>query len=107
SCDVFIANNIDYDLFASKSGYKEYNITIPKEIVEQAKTQLQYRDKQLLFMVSVFKDDEYRKDRTAIPVYNYVLENDLSDFSIKLLADKYYYVVKDRFGKVVFEGDIQ
>lgn len=98
SSDIFIANNIDYDTFATKSGYTNYDIVIPLEIAEQAQTET------LLYVVSVFKADEYRADKTAIPMYNYVLNGSLSNISIKLPYDAYFYVIKDRYGKIVHNG---
>ena len=94
-CDIFVANNIDYELFAAKSGYNNYTITIPEEIAKQAQSQ------PLMFIVSIFKAGEYQKDKTAIPVYNYVLNNELSDITIQLPTDRYCYVIKDKYGSVL------
>ena len=93
-CDIFIANNIDYELFANKSGYKNYSITIPEEVAAQAQT--------LMFVVSIYKADEYEKDKTAIPVYNYLLNNDLSEITIKLPEGRYCYVIRNRYGDVIY-----
>jgi hypothetical protein len=100
TCDMFIANNINYELFAEQSGYKDYNITIPAAIAAQAQTQ------PLMFVVSIFKADEYEQNKTAIPVYNYVLNSDLSDITIKLPVDRYFYVIRDRYGKEVYKGNL-
>ncbi|MCL1850528.1 MAG: hypothetical protein FWF70_03855 [Bacteroidetes bacterium] len=100
NCDIFVVNNINYELFAAKSGYKNYNITIPAEIAAQVQSQ------SLMFIISIFKADEYQKDKTVIPVYNYVLNNNLSDITIQLPADMYYYVIKNRYGEIVFENSL-
>ena len=104
TCDIFVANNINYEFFATKSDYKDYNITIPAEIAEEVQTNPLYRDKPFLLMVSIFKADEYQKDKTAIPVYNHVLNNDLTDFSIKLPYSNYYYQIRNRYGDVLYSG---
>lgn len=97
--DILVANNIDYEEFIIKNGYKNYNIPIPAEIAEKALSQ------SLMFVVSVFKANEYQSDKTAIPGYNHALSNDLSNISINLPVDTYLYVIKDRYGKVVFCGN--
>ena len=98
-CDIFITNNIDYDLFAEKSGYKNYEISIPSEIAARAQTE------SLMYVVSIFKANEYQKDIKAIPVYNYVLNCGVSNISVKLPDDTYFYTIKDRYGKILHNGN--
>ena len=100
TCDIFVANNFNYELFATKSGYKNYNINIPEEIAKQSKTQ------SLMFIVSIFKTNEYMKDKTAIPVYNRVLNNDLLNISIILPDNNYCYLIKNRYGEIVYQGNL-
>jgi hypothetical protein len=101
NCDIFVANNIDYEFFTTKSGYQNYNIIIPAEIAKQTKKQ------PLMYVVSIFKTDEYQKDKTAIPVYNHLLKNtDSPHISIKLQTDKYFYAIKDKYGKILYSGNL-
>jgi hypothetical protein len=100
ACDIFAVNNIDYELFATKSNYKDYNITIPEYIVKQSQTD------PLMFIISVFVADEYQHDKTAIPVYNYVLNNDLHNISIKLPDNNYLYVIRNRYGMIVTQRNL-
>jgi len=127
ACDIFIANNINYDMYAVKRDFKKYNISIPKEIVKQAKvshlmfffdskkdfknniskeTAKHSKRESLTFLVSIFKTDEYLKDKTAIPVYNHTLNNLSKKISIKLPNDNYYYVLRHRFGKILYQNNL-
>jgi len=100
TCDIFVANNINYDMFAVKSDFKNYNITIPKEIAKQVKKN------PLTFIVSIFKTSEYQKDKTAIPIYNHALNNKLFKISIKLPDSDYYYIIRHRYGKIVYQSNL-
>jgi hypothetical protein len=98
-CDISIANNISYDWYAERSGYLTYEIFIDENIANQA-----IKDS-LMFVVSVCREEEYKKDKTAIPVYNYLLDDDATKIYIKLPKDKYVYLIKNRLGDVVYEGN--
>ena len=98
TCDIFVANNINYDIFAVKSDFKNYKIGIPKEIAKQVK------NNPLTFIVSIFRTSEYQKDKTAIPVYNHVLSNKSSKISIKLPDNEYYYIIKHKYGKILYQN---
>jgi hypothetical protein len=98
-CDIYLANNINYELFAEKSGYKNYEISIPTGIAEQTSNQ------SLMFLVSIYRVEEYQKDKTAIPIYNYMLNNGLAEISIRLPKNKYFYLIRNVYGEVLSFGD--
>ena len=100
ACDIFIANNIDYELFATKSGYKDYSITIPEHIAKQAQIE------PLMFIISVFVADEYQRDKTAIPVYNHLINNNATQINIKLKEREYYFTIKNRYGTILYQGNL-
>jgi len=100
TCDIFLSNNFNYELLASKSNYYNYSISIPDKIVEQMQIE------PYTFIISIFREAEYLKDKRAIPVYNHVLNNNLHEISIKLPVSKYFYVIKDIHGKKVFSGNL-
>jgi hypothetical protein len=125
SCDIFVANNLNYEWLAAKSGSKNYEISIPREIKRKAKANpLMFATKggnknnvpkkiarnakkeSLTFMVSIFKADEYQKDKTAIPVYNHILNNNMSKISLKLPESEYIYIIRHRYGKILYQSNL-
>ncbi|MDR2511198.1 MAG: hypothetical protein LBC89_01790, partial [Bacteroidales bacterium] len=98
--DMYVANNISYDWYAEKSGYVSYEISISQNIANQALKE------SLMFVVSIFREEEYQKDKSAIPVYNYLLDNNSTKIDVKLPKDTYLYLIKNRFGDVIEKGDL-
>jgi hypothetical protein len=96
--DICLANNISYDLYAEKSAYVSYQIKIPEHIANQATID------SLMYVVSIFRLEEYQQDKTAIPIYNYLLDNATTKITVKLPSDDYLYVIKNRFGEVLIES---
>jgi hypothetical protein len=100
--DICLANSITYDWYAEKSGYVPYQIEIPQHIANQAVAD------SLMYIVSIFRSEEYQQDKTAIPVYNYLLDNAATQITVKLPPnDDYLYVIKNRFGEAVVELKIK
>jgi len=53
--DIYHANNPNNEQFVTKNGYKNYTISIPKEIAKQVKK------KPLTYIVSIYNADEYQQ----------------------------------------------
>ena len=49
----------------------------------------------LMFIISVFVADEYQRDKTAIPVYNHLINNNATQINIKLKEREYYFTIKN------------
>ena len=95
-CDIFVANNICYNLWAAQNDYEIYTISVPENIVEQAK------DEPLMFVVSFFIADEYLEDHRAIPVYNHLLKAGEQEISVRLPRDnEYSFIIRDRQGEIM------
>jgi hypothetical protein len=98
-CDIYVSNNISYEIFAEKCGFKKFNINIPEEITKHGKSDT------FRYIISIFGENEFKKDKTAIPIYNYLLNTDLSEISVRLPEKKYYYQIKNVFGEVLHFGN--
>jgi len=94
--DIFIVNNISYDFLADINNFENHTISIPEHIIEQVKNE------PLMFVASFFIADEFRKDHTAIPVYNHLLKSDEQEITIRLPRDNdYLFTIRDRQGNIV------
>jgi hypothetical protein len=89
-CTIFFS--ISYDWYAKKSWHQTHEISIPKNIANQA---IKYS---LMFIVSIFREEEYKKNISTVPVYNYLLDDNSTIIDVKLPKDKYLYLIKKQVG---------
>ena len=103
NCDIYLNNNLSYDQYAKCNRYKKYDFIIPSTIVKKLKKK---NKKKQDYILSIYRLKDYNISKTAIPVYNYYIE-DISENNISVLlgSDDYFFTVKNTIGVIVY-GDI-
>lgn len=82
--DITVSNQLNYDKFAELLHFKTYQMSSPIKTHRSP------------YLISIYRADNYRMDKRAIPAYNYYSATGYTAplFEIKLPAGEYIYVVK-------------
>ena len=87
--DIYLTNNLTYDKFSRLMGYSRYEIPID----------VQYKYPSLL---SIYDAENYSVDKTAIPVFNYILDQtDKQRIEAYLPSQSYIFKIKSITNKLL------
>ncbi len=70
--DIYISNNLDYNIFSLLMGYSKRKIQVNHELQDYP------------YIISFFNKSNYSDNKTTIPIYNYIIRNKNNQNKINL-----------------------
>jgi hypothetical protein len=102
--DIYLSNNLDYTTFAKLNHYIDYVIELPDSVINRINKPIQ-RD----YIISVYRTQDYERDNTAVPVYNYLIKKPVTDkiITIPLQKNEYVFFIRNEYDELIFSDNME